>query len=466
MKPESENLRAPEDLPSTLREWEDRYWEDRWRLRNDPSRRFRYEFSGGHAFHLGDSEEEIKKRLGGIPTFDALKLECLVSPNFLSFVLGAIDLFPDQCAEFMEELFGAPEQIEVLREVSLRLDSGALTREELRHGYAAILDGIEEDLRKPVAGCFIRLVPAPIREAFLPQAVECPGVTPNHYTEAERQQDGNLFLSRLEDLRTPAGRPRVALFIGGSIGLTSARFLESLSVSARSAWKAVSSDIDLPKSMTEHENIWKDLQAIRGTTLHHVQSDFMHLPFRENSVDLIDACNCLGFQHFPNRRLDVVENLWKKLRVGGIFRGTAAVMAFFEQVIVRKTGESPADWELLYINFTGRSFVRDRSALPDAATALEYGRNLTDRVRRIREALKRCEERNSGGTVGRSRPSADPVDCLMNDLRLLHPFVMAAGITEDLVFQMEKKWLTSSWDDQFREKNELLDKLSRRLGLL
>ncbi len=465
MKPEFKKLHAPEDFPSTLREWEDRYWEDRWRLRNDPSRRFRYEFSGGHAFHLGESEEEIQKRLSGTPFFDALKLECHVSPSFLSLVLGAIDLFPDQCTELMEALFSAPEQIEVLRKVSLRLDSGTLTREELRQGYAAILDGVEEDLRKPVAGCFIRLVPAPIREAFLPQAIECPGATPNHYTETERQQDGNLFLTGLDELRTLAGRTRVALFIGGSIGLTSARFLDSLSGPSRAEWRAVSSDIDLPKSMTEHEEIWKDLQAIRGTTLHHVQSDFMHLPFRENSVDLIDACNCLGFQHFPNRRLDVVENLWKKLRIGGIFRGTAAGMAFFEQVIVRKTGESPVDWDLLYVNFTGRSFVRDRTALPDAATALEYGRNLTDRVRRIREALRHREEKPSGGPVGRSRPSADPVDCLMNDLQLLHPFVMAAGITEDLVFLVEKKWLTSSWDDQFREKNEWLDQLSHRLGL-
>lgn len=247
-----------------------------------------------------------------------------------------------------------------------------------------------------------------------------------HWTFSKRQSDSNIFLNQIYTESTLRYRNRTALFIGGSLGITAIEFLKSLDDSVREHWEVLSSDLFPPQEIFQRLKDTGDegfpyRHLDRFPTLSSISylcADMQRLPFAHGSIDLIDACNVLGYVTNLNGRLRIMENLWDILKVDGYMRlVTPSYENLFEQIVVRKT-DAHGGWELAYASLTGKSLPPN----PVPERLFEDGTRVCAMAKKLRGKTK----------VAADAADLTPVErAILSDLCCLSPIRFGGGIFDD-----------------------------------
>ncbi len=417
-----------------LEKRERQYWEDREKIRLDPTQRFR--------------DEEGLQCLMSFPLKSPLLTEIQNENGFRSFrILLIHDLFLRRFAQvlfsaskkalrdFVNKGFSSTPEALALQDVFLDRD-GAWDLEKLLKMLRLSLSlGLEDSSQE-------------IFEAIEEQVQENPEkFTPSeksghnqHYTEDQRQVAGAMALHEMLESSDKASQEKRAVFLGGSTGLTAHLFRTMFPSSVRDRWTVDCLDLLSP---TEIFAQWKEagrtisdvyFEGFRGfEDVNYVQGDLRNPPFSEESYDVIDMCSCTGYLSSINDRLESITKAWKLLKVGGFFRTTCATGgdSLFQDLILQKMGHGSSDWEIRYINIVGFAYSHLNDSLEDPKVAFSYGKTLTQNVMHLRNRIR---EENWKPETQETFPwgSVSAEEALLNDLRVLSPLTFGAGIPTDL----------------------------------
>ncbi|MCB0308367.1 MAG: class I SAM-dependent methyltransferase [Bdellovibrionales bacterium] len=248
-----------------------------------------------------------------------------------------------------------------------------------------------------------------------------------HWTFRKRQSDSNLLLRDLYQAEN-SSNSKNALFVGGSLGVTSLEFLATFKDLEDAKWNVISMDLFKPndvflrlKKRNEESGIplFKE-ENFRGfSALNYVCADMQVMPFNGPIFDLIDACNVLGYVASYNRRLRIVKSLFELIKPGGYLRlVTPSAEGLFEQMVIQKLSNQGFDYEIIYVSLSGKALPRN--AVP--AELLKSGLVVTAQMNNIRHHIDHLKTQKN---------LSDTEKAVLADIEYLSPLTFGAGIYDD-----------------------------------